>query len=129
MTGYLREPETGTIYARVYNSSGVFQKEFGYLDASTLTSVEEPHTFTLPSGSHEVAVGDRFVFEADFSTSGPSETAVATSGPYTGWERIEFKDGSWETPTATVAVKMCLLAGSASAGGTFIPPPPAYVRL
>jgi hypothetical protein len=130
LTGYLRDggSATGTIYARVYNSSGVLQATFGSIDASTLTGSEATYVFTLSSGSHTVATSDRFVFEADFST-GSAESAVATSAQ-SGWERIEFKDGSWTTPTVTVAIKMCITATAApSTSTTLLPPPIAMVNL
>ena len=97
----------GTIYARVYNDSGVLQHTWNSINSSSGEWIDGTITaFTFTGSAYTIQEDDRVGLEADM-TQGLGEIAVSTSAQ-TGWERIERNDGSWSTPTTTVAIKMCI---------------------
>ena len=130
LTGYLGygSPMTGTIYGRVYDSSGSLVHTYGSVDASTLTDEEESVLFT-GGGTYTISSSDRVVFELDVS-AGNARYDVQTTAE-SGWKRVERESGSWSTPEDNVAVKMCITysASPPSTGGTLLPPPIAWVNV
>ena len=94
----------GTIYARVYNDSGVLQHTWNSINANTLTGSNVGYTFT----------GDSFTIQEDYrvgivwedKTGGGRVDSVGSS--QSGWSYIERNGGSWTTPSTSKAFKMCI---------------------
>ncbi|HHZ97835.1 MAG TPA: hypothetical protein EYN67_20350 [Flavobacteriales bacterium] len=119
-------PMTGTIYGRVYDSSGTLQHTYGSVDASTLTDEEEAVLFT-GGGAYTMSTNDNVVFELDVSAG--SARYDLQSSAQSGWKRVERHSGEWRTPEDNFAVKMCITyTVTPSAGGTRLPPSPLIAR-
>jgi len=129
LTGYLRRvgTMTGTVYGRVYDSSGTLVHTFGSVDASTIDPDDYDPVIFSGGGAYTIAEDDRVVYEPDIS-SGSIRYSVQTSAE-SGWKRVERSSGSWNPAEDNVAVKMCVTYTVVpSSGGTRLPPPPLIAR-
>ena len=128
LTGYLRRvgTMTGTVYGRVYNSSGTLVHTYGSVDASTIDSDNYDPVVFSGGGAYTMASDDRVVYELDIS-SGSIRYDVQTSS-VTGWKRVERSSGTWNPAEDNVAVKMCVTYSETPTSKTRLPPPPLIAR-